>query len=57
MITSGTVPENGALSRLRDSVILLVKRNNLGEAKISNFHQRLASHKDISGCEVSVNVT
>lgn len=51
------LPENGALSGLRDSVVLLVKRNNLGQPKISDFHQRLTGHKDISCCKVSVHIT
>lgn len=50
MKTHCKVPENWAFSRLRDPVILLVERNNLSEAKICNFHQRLTSHEDISGC-------
>lgn len=52
-----TLPENGALSRLCDSVVLLVKRNNLGQPKISYFNQWLTSHKDISGCKVSVHIS
>lgn len=52
---SSVIPEDGTLSGLCDPVVFLVARNDLGKPKISDFHQRLAGHQDVSGREVSVH--
>lgn len=49
-------PEYGTLSWLFDHVVLFVLRQDFGEAEISNLNPQLTLHKDISCCQVSVDI-
>lgn len=50
-----SIPKNWAFSWVCDSVILLVKRNDLGQPKISYFHQFFMCHQDVPGSQISVH--
>lgn len=50
-------PKDGAFPRLSDSVVLFILRQHLGQSKIADFHPRLALHQNISGGQVSVDVS
>lgn len=49
-------PEYGTLSWLFDHVVLFVLRQNFGKAEISDLHPQLTLHKDISCCQIPVDI-
>lgn len=52
----GVWPEYGTLSWFFNHVVFFVLRQNFSKAKISNLHPLLALHKDVSCCQVSVDI-
>lgn len=51
----GRAPEDGALARLADHVVVLPERQQLGEAEVRDLHMRLALHQDVSRSQVAVH--
>lgn len=55
--SASSSPEDGAFPGLSDCVVLLVLRQHLGQAKITDFHPHLALHQNVSSGQVSVDVS
>ncbi len=55
--SASSSPKDGAFPGLSHCVVLLVLRQHLGQAKITDLHPHLALHQNVSSGQVSVDVS